>query len=133
MQNFTLTFRRRRRPAAGRHGLKTLLNIPFTIGRSLSTSGCSFYIFSFLNNFLGGEGFDADDDDDDMALKALSFDHISTNSSSIWIRPLRKHSTAKCQRSWLGLCFGDIDLSLTLLLKRSEKVLILTQARSFGP
>ncbi len=120
-QNFTLTFRRRRTPAAGRHGLKALLYIPFTIGRSLSPSGVSFYIFSFLNNFLGGEGFDAEDDGDEMAMKALSFDHISTNSSSIWIRPLRKHSSTKCQRSWLGLCFGDIELSLTLLLRRKRK------------
>ncbi len=124
--NFTLTFRRRRRrrpAAAGSHGLKTsLLNIPFTIGRSLSPSGCSFYIFSFLNNFLGGEGFDAEDDGDEMAMKALSFDHISTNSSSIWIRPLRKHSaTNACQLSWLGLSFGDIELSFTLLLKRKRK------------
>lgn len=125
-QNFKLTFRRRRRrrrsAAGGRHGLKTtLLNIPFTIGRSLSPSGVSFYIFSFLNNFLGGEGFDAEDDGDDMAMKALSFDHISTNSSSIWIRPLRKHSSTTGQLSWLGLCFGDIELSLTLLLRRKHK------------
>jgi len=120
-QNFRLTFRRRRRPVEGQHGLKTLFNIPFTIGRSLSPSGCSFYIFSFLNNYLGGEYFDAEDDDDEMALRALSFDHVSTNSSSIWIRPPRKHSATTCQWSWLGLCFGDIELSLTLLLKRKSR------------
>ncbi|KAL7499599.1 hypothetical protein ACHAWT_007212 [Skeletonema menzelii] len=123
-QNFTLTFRRRRSLAAEGNGLKKLLNIPFTIGRSLSPSGCSFYIFSFLNNFLSGEVFDAEDNDDDMALKALSFDHISTNSSSIWIRPLRKHSATMCQRSWLGLCFGDIELSLTLVLKRKRNNIV---------
>ena len=120
-QNFRLTFRRRKRRAAGQHGLKSLFNIPFTIGRSLSPSGCSFYIFSFLNNFLGGEDFDEEDDDDDMTLKALSFDHISTNSSSIWIRSPRKHSATTCQWSWLALCFGDIELSLTLLLKRKSR------------
>ena len=117
-QNITLTFQRRRRQAAVGNGSKSVFNIPFTIGRRLSPSGCSFYIFSFLNNFLGEEGFD-DDDDDDLAFKALSFDNISTNSSSILIRPLRKHSAIKCNR--LGIYFGDIELSLTLLLKRRRK------------
>ena len=51
-QNFRFAFRRKKMAASG-NGLKSLLfNTPFTIGRSLSPSRCSFYIFSFLNNFL---------------------------------------------------------------------------------
>lgn len=123
-QNFRFAFRRKKMAALG-NGLKSLLfNTPFTIGRSLSPSRCSFYIFSFLNNFLEGEAFQSEDDDEDdheiMTLKAISFDHVSTNSSSIWIRPLRKHSATN-HLSWFGLCFGDIDLRFTILLKRKYR------------
>lgn len=116
-QNVRFAFRRKKMTASG-NGLKSLLfNTPFTIGRSLSPSRCSFYIFSFLNIFLEG---DDEDDNETMALKAISFDHVSTNSSSIWIRPLRKHSTTS-HLSWFGLCFGDIELRFTILLKRKYR------------
>lgn len=123
-QNFRFAFRRKKMTASG-NGLKSLLfNTPFTIGRSLSPSRCSFYIFSFLNIFLEGEAFQSEDDDEDdneiMTLKAISFDHVSTNSSSIWIRPLRKHSATN-HLSWFGLCFGDIELRFTILLKRKYR------------
>ncbi|KAL9191115.1 hypothetical protein ACHAXT_000821 [Thalassiosira profunda] len=113
-----------RRCSAKRSGLIQFADIPFTLGRGMSASGCSFHIFSFLNGWLECDGGDAVSDsegENEMVLQAVAFDRMSINSSHIIVNPPRKHPAARGQLSWLGIEFEDIDMSLTILLKRKGR------------
>ena len=116
-----------------RNGLIRFADIPFTLGRSMSSSGCSFHIFSFLNGWLecNGDGHQVQQDGnndiiragDNMILQAVSFDRISISSSHFTMNPPRKqHPAASNQLSWLGIICEDIDLSLTIRLKRKGSI-----------
>ena len=98
-------------------------DIPFTIGRNMSSSGASFHIFSFLNGWLecdDGNTPDSNFRESEISIKAVSFDRISVRSSFVTIYPHRQHPTARSQLSWLGIAFKDIDICLAIHLKRKN-------------
>ena len=111
-------FWRRRRSA--RNGLIHFSDIPFNIGRSMSSSGCSFHIFPFLNRWLENSVDDNTHhdcspevraDNSPMALNAVSLDRISIHSSYLVKYPMS-------QLSWFGIRLEGIDICVSILLKR---------------
>ena len=122
VQNFrrSLPWRRRR---LARRGLIRFSDIPLTIGRSMSTSGCSFRIFSFLNRLLESNVHDdiqhacssvVHPDDSPISLNAISLDRISISTSHLVVNP-------KSQLSWFGIRLQGIDIGVTFLLKRQSR------------
>lgn len=119
VQNVRRSLLWRRRRSAG-NGLIHFSDIPFNIGRSMSSSGCSFHIFSFLNKWLESNVDDNTQHDcspevradkSPMALSAVSLDRISINSSYLVKYPMS-------QLSWFGIRLEGIDICVTILLKR---------------
>ncbi|KAL7552645.1 hypothetical protein ACHAWF_015872 [Thalassiosira exigua] len=110
LHNLRRSFRPRRRSARG--GFMDFSQIPFTIGSAMSSSGCSFVLFSFLNKWLEFREDDRSRGSGDMALQAVSFDRMSINSTHLLVRN---------RLSLLGIAFEDVDLSLAVILKRKGR------------
>jgi hypothetical protein len=125
LQNIQRSWKKRRRRSSSQNSLQ-FSDLPFIIGRNMSSSGCSFHIFSFLNRWL--ETY-ADDDDaevqqntDDnspmMSLKAVSIDRISIASSFLVMNQTLEHPTTVTSRlSRFGIRFEGIDMRVTILMK----------------
>ena len=118
------------RGRTGKNGTMAFSDIPFTIGRSMSSSGCSFHICSFFNGWLDCKSDDHlhgygpyahSTDDSTMVMQAVSFDRISISTSHFTINPLRNYPSAKSQLSWLRIVFEEIDIRLNIPLKRKDR------------
>jgi len=109
--------------------------IPFTI-RDTSGGGRHFYLFSYLNEFVRGDSMGnsrtENASDGNMILQAVSFERFAINSSYVLVgsskRQQRNVVPEKCtlspssSSSSLALSLGDIQLSLTILLKRKQRI-----------
>eukprot|EP00970_Alexandrium_tamarense_P018659 scaffold13358_cov198-Alexandrium_tamarense.AAC.22 len=109
--------------------------IPFTI-RDTSGGGRHFYLFSYLNEFVRGDSMGnsraENASDGNMILQAVSFERFAINSSHVLVgsskRQQRNVVPEKCtlspssSSSSLALSLGDIQLSLTILLKRKQRI-----------
>ena len=134
-QNLRRKFRFKKRVA--NDSLIQLTDIPFAIGKKISSGGCSFFIFSFLNGWVRcDDNSQANGDnsgvsvDNNMTLQAVSFDQISINSSRILRRSPRQcddpvdltnSSIATTQPSWWGFAFGGIEMNFEIHLKKEHR------------
>ena len=128
LQNIRRSWKRRRRSSSQKNVLE-YSNLPIIIGRSMSSSGCAFQIFSFLNRWL--ETHAADDDAEmehtdyssssPMSLKAISIDRISIASSFLVMNQTGQHSAATSRLSRFGIRFESIDMRVTILMKNNRR------------
>lgn len=88
-------------------------DIPFTMGKSMSLGGRSFFIFYFLDRWLdhGSEEFG----DSSMALQSVSFDSVAFESSHLL---MMKSDATGCRQ--LGLSLGGIEFKMTIHLKQNH-------------
>ncbi|KAL3827066.1 hypothetical protein ACHAXA_007573 [Cyclostephanos tholiformis] len=122
VQNCRRSFSWRRRRLA-RNGVIQFTDIPFTIGRGMSSTGCSFHILSFLNRLLENNVHDNTEhvcipevhpDDSPISLNVVSLDRISISTSHFLVNPIN-------QLSRFGIRLDGIDIGVTILLNRKSR------------
>jgi hypothetical protein len=107
LHSINRAFRAKRRST----GNISFLDIPFTIGKSMSLGGRSFFIFYFLDRWFDPSCYDDHNADNGIILQSISFDQIAINSLHIIVDKVGR----------IGLSCGGIGFGFNIHLKQNMK------------